>query len=84
MSGVTWYPVEGNRNKLIGAIGFVGGKAAIVASFHKDADANRDGNVSIGEWLGDFLSPISSNGRATVEVAMYALYDIKLMARDPS
>jgi hypothetical protein len=68
----------------IGAIGFLGDKAAVVAAFHDDRDANRDGRVSLGERIVFAISPIGMKNQALVNVAMQARLDLRVIERDGS
>jgi hypothetical protein len=83
-NGADWVVITGNTNRPIGAIGFVNGKAAIIAAFYDDADGNQDGTVSWGEYIASKLSPISLHNKAVTEVAMAARYDMDVLERDPS
>lgn len=73
-------------NKAIGAIGFIGDTAATVVAFYDDKDANKDGNVSAGEWLafkaGGAVG-IKMDGMNVAEVAMQARGNPMIMERDP-
>lgn len=84
MSSEDWVVIRGNTNREIGAIGFVDGKAAIIAAFYDDNDGNQDGTVSWGEYLAAKFSPISLKNRAVTEVAMAARLDFDVLERDPS
>lgn len=66
-----WVPVSA-RGKVIGAIGFVGDKIVVIYSHYANRDFNRDGKVSIGEWVTGFMSPIGVDNLAFVEVAQAA------------
>ena len=68
----------------IGAIGFVGNTACVVAAFYDDLDGDKDGRVSWGEWAAGKLSPIGMTNKAVVEVAMAARLDLRVLQRDPS
>ena len=78
-----WIIIE-NFGKQIGAIGFIGDKAAVVVSFYDDNDGNQDGKVSWGEWLAAKISPVGLTGKATVEVAMAARVEMDVIMRDPT
>jgi hypothetical protein len=84
MSQIEWIVIEGLGNKQIGAIGFIGRQAVVVASFYEDFDGNQDGKVSWGEWIVGKASPLGIKGKAVVEVAMAARYDMRVLERDPS
>jgi hypothetical protein len=84
MADIEWIIIEGHGNKQIGAIGIIGRKVAIVASFYEDYDGNQDGEVSWGEWLAAKLSPIGIENKAVVEVAMAARYDMRVLEKDES
>lgn len=81
--GIEWIVIE-SHGKAIGAIGFIGHKASVVASFFDDEDGDIDGSVSVGEWLGSKLSPIGIEGMAVTMVAMAARYDLRVIERDAS
>jgi hypothetical protein len=81
---IDWYVVTGSDGKKIGALGFIGDKVAIIAAFYDDRDGDEDGNVSWGEAVVAFLSPLSLKGRAVTEVAMAARNDIDVISKDPS
>ncbi len=69
--------------KQIGAIGFIGNTAAVVAAFYDDFDANKDGKVGWGERIaGKLFLPLQ--GSSITEVAMQALGDPDIIERDPS
>lgn len=68
--------------KTIGAVGFLGNDAVAVTAFYDDADGNKDGKVSIGEWVASKISPIGIRGSAVVEVAMAARTDFDILMRD--
>ena len=59
-SEIEWKPVM-KKGKLIGAIGFIEGKIAVVVTFFDEKDANKDGSVSLGERFaaagGGILTP---------------------------
>lgn len=75
---------DGLDNKPIGAIGFLNGKAAVVASFYEPYDANRDGSVSFGEWAAAKVSPLDVTNKHITEVAMAARYNLDVLAKDAS
>jgi hypothetical protein len=76
----------------IGAVGFIGvdgnGRTAdswtavVVVAFHLDADADRDGKVSFGEWLATKASPIGVGGSAVAHVAMQAMLNERVLMLD--
>ena len=78
---VDWIVIN-ERGKDIGAVGFVDGKALVVASFFDDLDGDRSGSVGMGEWAVGKLSPISLQGKAVTEVAMAAKYNMDVLKRD--
>jgi hypothetical protein len=59
-----WYVVKGSRGKPIGALGFLDNEVVVIASFYDDRDANRDGRVSVPEYVVGFLSPLGMKGIA--------------------
>lgn len=65
----------------IGAIGFIGDEAAVIASFHEDKDFNQDGSVAAAERV--FTSLFSMKGRAAAKVASHAYADPDILMRDP-
>ncbi|MCV0396837.1 MAG: hypothetical protein K5872_09495 [Rhizobiaceae bacterium] len=79
-----WIVIRDFTNREIGAIGFVGHKAAVVVSFYDDLDGNKDGKVSWGEWGAGKLSPISLDNKAVTEVAMAARTNLEVLERDAS
>jgi hypothetical protein len=80
---IKWIVIEGSGGKEIGAIGFIGNKVAVISSFYEDLDGNQDGKVGWGEWLAAKFSPLSLDGKAVVEVAMAARYDMRVLEKDP-
>ena len=78
---IDWVGVD-NGNKLIGAVGFIGDNAVVIAAFYEDADANKDGKVSTGEWIASKLM-FNLHGMAVAEVAMTARLDLDVIGRDP-
>lgn len=83
-SDIDWVIIKGLGNREIGAIGFIGNKAAVIAAFYDDADGDQDGHVSAFEWLATKLSPIKVDGASVTEVAMAARLDMRVLQRDPS
>ena len=81
---IDWIIIKGFGDRNIGAIGFIGNKAAVVAAFYDDRDGNKDGKVSWGEAIAAKISPIKIKGRAVVEVAMAARLELDVVERDPS
>lgn len=83
---ITWVVIADaiDKTKPIGAVGFIGGKAAVVVSFYEDYDANRDGSVGWGEWLAATLAPVDVTGRYSVEVAQIAKTNFEVLRRDGS
>lgn len=79
-----WIEIEGAGGQIIGAVGFLDGRAAIIVSYYDDADANRDGSVSWMEWFASVISPISLDGQAVAEVAMAARFNMEASLRDSS
>jgi hypothetical protein len=82
MKTIEWVLVPGIGGRMIGAIGFIDGRAAVVAAFYDDRDGNKDGEVSWGEWLASKLSPIGIEGMAVTEVAMAARFMPEVLMRD--
>lgn len=83
-SKIDWVLIKGISAESLGAIGFIGGKAAVIISFYDDRDGNRDGKVSIGERIVAGLSPVSIEGQAVVNVAMQARTNMEVLRRDAS
>jgi hypothetical protein len=79
-----WVIVKDFAQREIGAIGFVGGKAAVITTFYDHRDGNKDGSVSGFEKLGAYLSPFDLESRAVVEVAMAAATNTEVIRRDTS
>lgn len=80
---IDWVIVK-RFKKEIGAVGFINNNVAVIVAFYDDRDGDKDGNVSVGEWLATKLSPISIEGKAITEVAMSARYDMDILQRDMS
>jgi hypothetical protein len=80
---IDWVVVR-KFQKEIGAVGFINNNVAVIVAFYDDRDGNKDGNVSVGEWLASKLSPISIEGKAVTEVAMAARHDMDILQRDMS
>ncbi|MQX35230.1 hypothetical protein [Roseospira navarrensis] len=80
---IDWVIIK-SLNKEIGAIGFINGEAAVVASFYDYRDGNMDGEVSIPERVAAFLSPLDIKNKAVTEVAMAARYNMEVLRRDAS
>jgi hypothetical protein len=78
-----WVEIS-DDTRVIGAIGFIGGRAAVIISYYDDYDADRNGTVSWGEWIIGKLSPISLGGTAITAVAMAARVNMDVIERDPS
>lgn len=79
-----WIIITDIADREIGAIGFLGDRAAVVASFYDDRDGDMDGRVSWGEAIASTLSPISLKNKAVTTVAMAARYDMRVLERDAS
>ncbi len=78
-----WVTVEHTITKNeIGALGFIGDKIAVVATFYDDRDGNYDGKVGLGERIGSLL--LGLEGRARVEVLSQAKGHPDIYIRDPS
>jgi hypothetical protein len=77
-----WRLVNHSRTRRpIGAIGFIGGKIAVVNTFYADKDWNHDGKVSYKEKIG---SMFGLGGKSAVEVLTQALSDPDLYMKDPN
>ncbi|MCQ0989690.1 hypothetical protein [Jiella marina] len=81
---IDWIIVRDFKKREIGAIGFIGNKAAVIGSFYDYRDGNMDGQVSLGERIAAMISPFDLKRRAIVEVAMTARYDPNVLMRDTS
>jgi hypothetical protein len=81
MASIEWLGIS-QYSKLIGAVGIIDRHACIVVSFYEDQDGNQDGTVNAGEWLASKLAPISIEGHATLQVAMAAKYNLRLLEKD--
>ena len=81
VDNIDWVIID-RFGKNIGAIGFIGDKAAVVAAFYDDYDANKNGSVSAAEWIIGKISPLSVKGMNVVEVAMQARFEEKVFLRD--
>jgi hypothetical protein len=82
MGDIEWVPVPGLDGRSIGAVGFIGNQAVVVAAFYDDYDGNRDGEVDWLEWAASKVSPLSLDGAAVVEVAMAARVMPAVVLRD--
>lgn len=79
---IEWIEITKYGKDPIGAVGFVDGKAAIVAAYYDDFDANKDGKTGLGEWVVGKISPIGIQGAAVVEVAMQARIEMDVIMKD--
>ena len=79
--GLDWVIIR-YRSMKIGAIGFVGNRAAVIASFFKPNDYNRDGEVSILERLTGLIGPINAEGLGVVEIVQAAKCHEGVYTRD--
>ena len=82
MSKMDWIVVRKFRDQPIGAVGFVGSRAAVIAAFYDDADGDDDGSVSLVERAVYTISPVNLRGRQVVAVAMAARLDTEILSRD--
>lgn len=80
-NNIDWIMIN-RLGKQIGAVGFIGDKAAVVAAFYDDYDANKDGKVGWGERIAGKLFPLKLHGLAIAEVAMQARYEPNVVERD--
>lgn len=80
MSDISWIVIE--KYKEIGAIGFIGNKAAVITAFYDDYDGNQDGTVGWFEWGVGKLGFVSVKNSAVTEVAMAARHDMRVMRKD--
>lgn len=81
MAQVEWVEVRDGA-QAIGAVGFLGNEAVIIASYFEAADGNLDGQVSVGEWLTFKLSPIGLEKVNLNRVAQAAKYQEAILMRD--
>lgn len=79
---IEWILIKKFGPDPIGAVGLLNNQVVTIVAFHDDRDANRDGNVSAGEWLVSKISPISLEGRNVAEVAMQARVEPEVIMRD--
>ena len=79
---IDWIVVKGHGDREIGAVGFIGNTASVVASFYEDADGDMDGKVSTTEWVVSKISPIGVGGIGVTRVAMAGRYQMNIMTRD--
>ena len=84
MDELEWVLVPGAGGQAIGAVGFIGNRAAVVVAFSDDWDGNKDGEVDWVEWVASKISPVSLEGSAIVEVAMTARLMPQILTRDGS
>ena len=80
-SGLDWVIIR-YRGKKIGAIGFVGNTAAVICSFFDPRDYNRDGDVSFGERIVGYLSPVNVEKLGIVEIVQAAKGEELVYTRD--
>lgn len=83
---IDWMLVQDSvikKKKIIGAVGFIGDKISVIASFYEDRDLNEDGKVSFGEWVQSKIM-FSMQGRAVAHVAAQAYADPDILMRDPT
>lgn len=84
MADIDWRIVRGHGSKDIGAIGFIGNEAVVVAAFYDDRDGDKDGKVSLGEKFAAMVFPIRIDGMNIAQVARQAASDPDLVVRDPN
>lgn len=78
---IEWIVVNnGVSNRPIGAVGFIDNRLAIIGTFYADRDADYDGKVGVGEYLGSML--FSQDGRALAEVAGEASVTPEILLKD--
>lgn len=82
MTEIEWVRVTGWANREIGAVGFKGNEAVVIAAFFDDRDGNKDGKVSLGEKTAALLFPIRISGMAVTQVARQAAADPDIIGRD--
>lgn len=80
--GLEWILISDGIRE-IGAVGFAGRKTAVIATFYDHRDENFDGEVSIGERIGTWLSPFDLRNRNITEVAIAARHNFDVVTRDP-
>lgn len=81
---VDWIIIRGFDRREIGAIGFLGNQAAVIATFFDSADADQDGEVSVFEEVVYRVSPVDLSKRNVVDVAMAARVNEDVLRRDAS
>lgn len=81
MAQVEWVEVR-DGTQAIGAVGFLGNEAVIIASYFEGNDFNRDGSVSVGEWLLAKASPVGLERNNINLVAQTAKYQDSVLMRD--
>ena len=80
-----WVTVTSNQNSnAIGAVGFDGGQAVVIATFLDDRDWNEDGVISLAERISAYMPIFGKKGRVLAYVATQASYDDQIAGRDPS
>jgi hypothetical protein len=78
---IEWIVVnKGVSNRPIGAVGFIDNRLAVIGTFYADRDADYDGKVGVGEYLGSML--FSREGHALAEVAGEAAYTPEVLMKD--
>lgn len=83
-NGFDWVVVDDRNGKAIGMVGFVGNDVVAIAAFYDDRDADKNGEVSLGERVVSAISPIGLKGKAVAEVAMQGRNNLDIEGRDPS
>lgn len=80
--GIDWIVIDEYRGKPIGAIGFVGNDAAVIAAFYDAYDTDQDGKVSWTEWGISWIPGLNVDDYEITKVAMTARVNQKVLKRD--
>lgn len=78
-----WVVVKDGTGREIGAIGFIGNTASVIATFYDHRDGNYDGQVSVGERIASAIL-FNLEKKAITEVAMAGSTNMEVMRRDAS
>lgn len=80
--GIDWIVIDEYPGKPIGAVGFIGNEAAIIAAFYDAYDTDQDGKVSWTEWGISWIPGLNVDAYEITKVAMTARVNQKVLKRD--
>ena len=80
---IEWVAVKKWKPEPIGAVGFIGNNLVAIVAFYDDADADKSGGVSAGEWIASKVL-FDLKGMNVTEVAMQARVEPDILLRDQS